>query len=90
MTDLLTAALAAFVVELAKSAGHETGIRILAALGPHLTAEQVGRAWTALVAAAQRAVGGEQQALADFFASPEWSQPNGPPLDPGDPTYTAP
>ena len=63
MTDLLTAALAAFVVELAKSAGHETGIRILAALGPHLTAEQVGRAWTSLVAAAQRATAGDRAPL---------------------------
>ena len=63
MTDLLTAALAAFVVELAKSAGHETGIRVLAALGPHLTAEQVGRAWTSLVAAAQRATAGDRAPL---------------------------
>lgn len=54
MGELITAALAALVVELAKSAGHEAGIRLVAAIGPHLSAEQVTTAWHAMVEACEK------------------------------------
>ena len=72
MSAFLSAAFAAFVVELAKSSGHEIGVRIVAALGPHLTPEAAGRMWAALVAACQEAVKGNDQALPIFWGAPEW------------------
>ena len=72
MSALLSAAFAAFVVELAKASGHDIGVRIVAALGPHLTPEAAGRMWAALVAACQEAIKGNGQALPIFWGAPEW------------------
>ena len=54
MSEVLFSVLAAFAVELAKSAGHETGIKVVASLGPYLSEEQAGKAWHALVEACRR------------------------------------
>jgi hypothetical protein len=72
VTPLLAAALAAFVVELAKSAGHDTGIRLVAALGPHLTPETAARLWSALVAACQKHLAGDDKALPALWADDAW------------------
>jgi hypothetical protein len=53
---IIVAAIAGLVVELCKSLGHEAGIQIVAKWGPHLTAEEAGKVWHALVEACQKHV----------------------------------
>ena len=54
MDKFLVSLVAGLLVEMAKSAGHEAGIRAVAALGPHLSAEMAGKVWTSVVERARR------------------------------------
>jgi hypothetical protein len=49
VNSFIASLIAGLLVEMAKSAGHEAGIRAVAALGPYLSAEQVGRLWIEVV-----------------------------------------
>jgi hypothetical protein len=88
MSEILFAALAAFVVEAARSSGRETGVKIVAALGPYLTAEQAGHAWEALVKACREA--SKEMEQHGVGVMPEewvatWAVPTANPVTPPDP-----
>lgn len=74
MPAILLAALAGFVVELAKSAGHEAGIQVVAKWGPYLTAEEAGKVWVALLAKCTEHVAKQPGGVVDPPESDSWPQ----------------
>jgi len=56
MPPFLVDLAAALMLEMVKSAGHELGVLAVARLGPHLTAEEAGRIWSAFVKRCEQTV----------------------------------
>jgi hypothetical protein len=92
MTPFLLGLAANFLVELAKSAGHDTGIKVVAAIGPHLSGVAVGALWESIVKRCQHEHAAETvTADLGLVVAGEWypdlESNLGPPLSPDDPLY---